>query len=96
MFQAQAFRPLAAFSEDVAVAAGASATTVLEAPLGVFVARVVSVGGSVRVAVGIAPATATSTRLIDGVPEYVLISPGERVTLYGTEAASVNVSYMTR
>lgn len=96
MFQAQAFRPLAAFSEDVSVAAGASTATVNEAPLGVFVARVVSVGGSVRVAVGIAPATATSTRLIDGVPEYVLISPGERVTLYGTEAASVNVSYMTR
>ncbi len=94
----QAFRvdPGAA-SQDVT--AGAAAANSTACPAGRALARIVAVNGNIRFVVGNgAVADATSPILLAGDKEYVLTSPGERVSVIraGASDVQVNIAFVTR
>lgn len=85
-------------SQDVTTS-GASAANSTNCPAGRHVVRIVGVTGPLRVAIGpSATATATSTYLPFGVPEYFLVNPGERVSIIRTGSTDVtaNVAFLSR
>jgi hypothetical protein len=94
-----AFRAgVSTFSQDVTTA-GASSVQSTPCPEGRTIVRIVGVTGPLRIAVGVSPvATATSTYLPFGVPEYFLINPGERVAILRTGSTDVtaNVVFLSR
>lgn len=78
-------------SQNVTIGASSSQSTALVTP-GLFAVRLVATADC-RVAIGANPtATATSTLLVAGVPEYFSAEVGEKVAVRGSAGGTLNVT----